>query len=392
MNKITFLIAILSFSASSFASKTFVLEGKKGTETIYMFFCDDADSSRHSEIWTARYFHQSSLNDIVLQGLKDSNTYVFYCHSETINGKNNYNEYDEKFELKRITSDIFTGRWTSKNGKSIDIELKCVDINNYENPNIKYNYVKNLKKNDPYNYIRSSFIKMDINSNESIKYNKKEILCFNVFNVPFYQLGKDFNKDKKEIINLKIKEIALCNIIDQLSCATRFAYSKNDGITYNVKIQHLDKDLFSFSIKTLWDCGGAHPDEQITGYLFDLNSGKLYNIDDILDFKPQSFFAKYYDNDSNNASNYREKYFAPKLFSILNKIYKFTPPDTSSTDCNYNDLCIWQYPSWIYTEKGIEFIPSFARYARKCEQSFLVPFAALENNRNLKFPYRLKAN
>ena len=47
----------------------------------------------------------------------------------------------------------------------------------------------------------------------------------------------------------------------------------------------------------------------------------------------------------------------------------------------------WGDEKWIYTEKGIEFTPSFPHVIRCCTETYLVPFEKLKKYKNPKFPY-----
>ena len=136
-----------------------------------------------------------------------------------------------------------------------------------------------------------------------------------------------------------------------------------------------------------WDCGGAHPDFGSSGYLIDLNNGKQYGIDDILAFDKSVTGDK--ENNFDAFSKYRSTYFAPKLLAVLNSQEHFEKPKNDDDHCDYTNEEYWDFPSWNYTEKGIEFTPIFYRAARSCEESFLVPFEKLKKYKNPKFPYSL---
>jgi hypothetical protein len=65
------------------------------------------------------------------------------------------------------------------------------------------------------------------------------------------------------------------------------------------------------------------------------------------------------------------------------------PTPDSDDNCDYTDLDSWDFVSWNFTEKGIEFIPYFYRAARNCEEPFLVTFEKLSSYKNKYFPYNL---
>ncbi|MNR41055.1 hypothetical protein D3C85_1594000 [compost metagenome] len=75
---------------------------------------------------------------------------------------------------------------------------------------------------------------------------------------------------------------------------------------------------------------------------------------------------------------------------MLNSEFHFEKPKDDDDPCDYTDEEYWDFPSWNYTEKGIEFTPIFYRAARSCEEPYLVPFEKLKKYKNPKFPYPLE--
>ena len=244
--------------------------------------------------------------------------------------------------------------------------------------------MRELRKTDAFNFARTSFIKLRRDSTTNMK--SKMFVWFSEThcNMSLFRLGNGFSKQTLEIINPKLDSIHFIEIINQLTCSSYENSSSGSNISYTTDISHLNENLLGFSILSYYDCGGAHPDGGSQGYLLDLHSGKRYSLDEILAF--HSSVTVENEKNFNQFSTYREKYLAPQLLKLETSAHHFTKPKTED-DCDYTDPDVWQFPSWSYTEKGIEFTPIFARVMRACEEPFLVPFSALKPFKNPKFPY-----
>jgi hypothetical protein len=226
---------------------------------------------------------------------------------------------------------------------------------------------------------------MEFKQDSVSKFHGKELIWYSEKHCysPFFRLGNYFSEKSKSVINPILNTIQIQNSLAQLGCSSRFEYNTGDGIEYTVKINYLNENLLGFNIFSSWFCGGAHPDFGGQGYLLDLNNGKEYEIDDILAFDKTVTNEKQGGFDAYSA--YRQNFFAPKIFELINNYTQLT--NDAERDCDYTDLEIWNFPSWNITEEGIEFTPSFYRAARACEDSFLVPFESLKQFKNPKFLY-----
>ena len=57
---------------------------------------------------------------------------------------------------------------------------------------------------------------------------------------------------------------------------------KNFSFNAASTVRLIDSHFFSFTTKTNYYCGGPHPGESYDGYTFDINSGKLISLNDLL--------------------------------------------------------------------------------------------------------------
>ncbi|MBP1224213.1 hypothetical protein [Flavobacterium sp. 1355] len=353
--------------------KTYYLEGTLDKSKIFMtvqVYKSDNETSLN-----AVYFYRNSLKDIKLEGkLKDGNNFTFYFKPGDI--------ITEKFYLKK-SGNNFDGFWYDAKEKQLAVHLEPVNFDNYKsNITIRFD-------DERLNLVKYKFL--EFKKQKTTIYNNKEIIWYSEKHCSsdFFRLGNNFSEKNKAVINPVLEEIHIQNTLNQLSCSSSFEYSNGQGIEGSTSIKFLNANLLGFEIFSSYYCGGAHPDFGGSGYLIDLNSGKNYEIDDIIAFDKSATTEK--ESDFSAFSKYRSTYFAPKLLAVLNSQEHFEKPKNTDDDpCDYTNEEYWDFPSWSYTEKGIEFTPIFYRAARSCEESFLVPFEKLKKFKNPKFPYDLK--
>ena len=361
------LFFILVLSNLVFSQDNYYLEGQIGKSKIYL----DLDNS--SDYLSATYFYQKSLKNILLEGTRKKDTIVLEVNQE--------DNIVEKFELIKSSTNSFTGFWTNEKGDKFSVTLNSINFQEYKiNPRIKVENKLDLIK------LNLIAFKQDSIS----QFQGKKILWFSEKHCDsrFFRLGDSFSEKTRALVNPILEKIHLENTLSQLNCTSRFDYNTGNGIEYTPNITFLNSNLFGFNVFSSWDCGGAHPDFGGMGYLIDLNNGKSYSIDDILAFDKSVTNEKKGGFDA--FSKYRTSFFAPKLLALINERQHFKKPKEDDGECDYTDLDSWNFPSWSYTQNGIEFTPYFYRAARSCEEPFLVPFAKLEKYKNKAFVYSFK--
>ena len=372
-----FYSILLLFTLHSYGGKKYLLEGTLGKATIYMFFEDDSTPTENT-IYDVRYFYKNSLKDIVLSGGKTGNKYIFKFESN--------DKINEKFELSLTQNSNFNGFWTDAKGLKLPVSLKPFDKSSFLLKEKKNDFLKQFKE-DTFDFLKVSLIQFKSDSISIYKGKTIEWFSEKHCNAPYFRLGKGFSDGIKNKINPILNKYHYQNVLAQLSCSSSFDYNNGNGIEYSIYIHYLDENLIGYYDFSAYDCGGAHPDFGGQGILLDLKSGKSYGIDDILAFD-KSVGANQETN-FDAFSKYRSNYFAPKIFALVNKTQHFKKPSNEDDGCDYTDLEYWDFPSWSFTEKGIEFTPIFFRAARSCEEPFLVSFSDLRKFKNTKFPHKL---
>lgn len=322
----------------------------------------------------AIYFYQNSLKDIPLEGSFKNKEFTFIVkHNDIIL---------EKFILKKVSNINFEGTWSDAKGKSFPVKLSPIDFTNYQS-DLSENYI-----DEKLNFVKSKFL--EFKKQKTTVYKNKQIVWYTEkhCNVLFFRLGETFSEKSKKAVNPVLEKIHIENTLDQLNCSSDYNYNSGGGIGYDTELTFLNNNLLGFKIAFNFYCGGAYPDNGTTGYLIDLNTGKNYEIDNIIAFDKSVTTEK--ESNFDTWVKYRKKYFAPKLYAIINSEQHFVKPkDTDEDSCDMTNLGIWWGDeTWIYTEKGIEFTPSFPHAMRACEETFLVSFEELRKYKNPKFPYQ----
>ncbi|MFT3793546.1 hypothetical protein [Flavobacterium sp.] len=375
-------IVVLLCTLSMTAQKRYALEGKLGKQDIFMFFSDYTGTEYASDdkrILDVRYFYKNSLKDIVLEGRREKNGFTFF-----------FEDHDTIFEQFTLTekADLsLVGTWKGKNGKSLAVSLHPTS---YSYLSEKYNWLDYDKDDQPFDLAKAELLSFRKDSTSTFKGQKIDWYTETHCAAPMFRLVDGFPKKERDIVNQKLQRIHYQLAINQLGCASRYDYSDGKGMEISIEMGYLDQNLLGFEINCFYYCGGAHPDVWHAGNLIDMHNGYEYGLDEILEFDPS---AQQIAGNDERRWEYRENYFAPKLYALLNQEYHFKKPAISpegqeQDPCDYTELEYWESVSWAFTTKGINFTPYFYRLARNCEEPFLVPFELLRAYRNPSFPYR----
>lgn len=353
-------------------NQSYYLEGTLAKSKIYMSI-NLFGSTTEEPNTNAIYFYQNSLKDIPLEGSFKNNEFTLTVeHNDTIR---------EKFILKKVANNNFEGIWRGAKGKSFSVKLSSIDFTNYKS-DLSENYI-----DEKLNLVKSKFL--EFKKQKTTTYKNKVIEWYSEkhCNVLFFRLGDNFLENNKNKVNPVLEKIHIENILDQLNCSSSFEYNTGEGIAYETSLTFLNSNLLGFKTSMNWFCGGAYPDYTTRGFLIDLNTGKNYEIDDIIAFDKSVTTEK--ESGFDSYSKYRHDHFAPKLFSIVNAQQYFKKPkDNEEEPCDMTDLNRWDFLTWIYSEKGIEFTPSFPHAMKgSCEETFLVSFEKLKKYKNPKFKY-----
>lgn len=390
--KVRILFLFIFTFCTAFASKEYTLQGTIGKAKICMKFEDYTMDYPKDEprIVDVRYFYHSSLKDIVLEGFRNKNTFVFYFDKDE-------NRFKEKFTLTKASNGNFTGTWENGKGKKLPVSLSPIVPGSTTNPYQHIALVEKYRQTDSYEYIRSGLLQFQDDSTSSFKGKTLRWVHEKHGATYGFYLASDFDPAVQKRTNPKLEAILFQNAMDQLGCSSGFDYSSGNNIEYSVVPNFLDKNLLSFTIWSSYYCGGAHPDFGKTGYLFDLNTAKEYSLEDVLVFDPSAVSYKENSDDESFSkfTAYRTNYFAPKIIELLLADQQIHPKEAETNpeeEISCNDLYLnpesWTFASWEFTPEGIVFYASVFRAARVCEaDGFTIAFKTLQPFKNKAFPY-----
>lgn len=286
----------------------------KGTIGKYpIFFQVDTDFNYNEA--TAFYFYQSQLHNIQLTGTYKSNELVV---------SERFSDVKEKKELFSLQFDNgnLSGTW-QHGDKILNVELTetSEDIEAF--------------KLGKLTFIRDSISVFDNKQLVWIKEKYSEKMLF--------RLGNGFSQTQRELFNLKLDSLQTSYAEIALECS---------WADINIEINLVSDRYISFSEYSSIYCGGAHPNHNISGYTFDLENNRVVN--DITDVYPGLDY-----------------------YSLLKS--KYGNDDDLQEECEYfeDEYDHWQYVSWVFTPKGVDFTPSFPHALTPCEVAFELTYDEL---------------
>lgn len=307
---------------------------------------------------TARYYYETRKMDIELDGkISKDGSIRMVCYN---NYEGSFDGKSERFELKKINGH-FKGKWVSLK-KTLPVDLAPFSIDSILHPFRNYARVAGLKKENPLDYVRSaglSFIKDSTTSKAGYYldwYHEK------YSRISFPRLRKETMTEALKKANANLEEIHIFESLSFLTCTSGIGETE-----WSSQIDHLfiTKEIFSIDLVSSYYCGGAHPDFSFGAYNFDLSTGNLLELDEVLWFgngtPPNKNTDKWY--------RYRDSIFAPKLTSILKQLYpEQMKADNSRDGCDYSDPDVWNFANWYFTEEGLYVGAYFARVSRSCDE------------------------
>jgi len=337
--------------------------------TIYDTTCD------------IRYFYLNQKKDIRLEGTVNGNGEIKAKSPD----RGDKNMIKEKIDLKKIASG-YTGTWIN-NKKRLIITLKETSADKYSNQYEYLSGIKELKKEYPYDYIKTAdfaFTKELTSKNgvAEIEWNTEKYSAIRMPRIKSFYFSSVLQK-----INTVLLERHLIESKNFLECSSG-AFGE-----YNLSVDPIfgHENILSINIIISYYCGGAHPDFASEGLNFDGHTGELLKLDKTFWFGKTEPPAE----DSDKWYSYRDGVFAPKIVELFRSIYpdQMKPPrESDEQQCDFTDPEVWDFPNWYFTEKGLYFGAVFGRVARVCDQpewsvipyKLLTPY--LNPNAKVKLP------
>jgi hypothetical protein len=349
------LVTILAIiTASVLHAQITILEGTIGKYPIVMEI-----RAFDSSLVEVNYFYEKHRKTINLSGKLKREGGI---SASTMNDESAAKSDVEKFEL-RSSGDVYTGLW-SLDKKRLPVSLKVISINPLKNPYGELDYVKNERKESPFNYVLIS----------GLLFNKDSVSTSNGYTIDWYtekhlgipmiQVRNDNNDPTIIILNTDLKEMALKSCIDASSC-----YNPNGEEEYEMTIQsvYIHEKIFSMNRCVTLYCGGAYPDTGCEGYNLDLTVNGQINIQDILfDSSEDSVFAR-------------------RIVELFEELYPGRmKKELEESSCDYAETYVWEHPNWYFTDKGLYLAPSFPHVMAVCNypEWAIIPYAIVNKYKN----------
>jgi hypothetical protein len=348
-------------------------KGKVGHAQIYMELdCEpskvEAKAYKECENAGIRYFYRSSLVDIMLTEPNKDKTSSYEIKVQ----KTDYDDkVQEEFKL-HYHKDKLYGIWKNQK-KKLDVQLTRIP---------------NLKDWEDFTKLRESFYRYKRDKIVKFKANKELVLIREKYsNTLLFRLGNRFLSQSRNALNPILDKIQKKSSTFVLECVSALTYGS--GVEQiSGDIEYLSSNLLGYIEKSSYYCGGAHPDFYVIHQLYDLHTGKVYQLDDLIDFDKIPLKDK---NSSDEIDTIKAKKLRWLGFKAKNIPLK--PNKKQEEEMGYDpyDLIFWQYIEWAYEKDGIRIYLNFPAYLR-CyrgdkDESFFIPFEMLQQYKNNKFPY-----
>lgn len=314
------LILVIFLAVSVYSST--VWQGMIGKAQIFMSVdCNVEDLEKNlQDCHFNSYFYQSSLQDINFMDEKynsDKQEFILTVG----NGEKVY----ETFYL-HYTNQQFRGKWKDDH-KIFPVSLTLEQIDNIDR-------------------IKAKFLKLSYIKKEQIEKSKELVWIKERFSkTEFFRLGNGFSKSQRETINPILDQLQMEYSHNALSCYNSWEHASGMESSGISNLEYISDKLLSFSVNVSYDCGGAHPDFYTSHYTFDLDSGHIYKLKEIL-------------NIADKPEKIRDLAFEEAGMKL--------EPSNVKDGNQYDpyDLYYW-YDDWDVTEKGIRFYLNFSS-AERC--------------------------
>lgn len=358
---------LMAFSSKLLIATT-IWQGTIGKSKIYISLpCDplgmkDEKCVKSSYLTNGHYFYASSLQNIdfseMIVSLDNREYKLKVIHQAKLK---------ETFTLE-YKNRQFKGFWSHK-GKKLAVNLKKIE--------------------ETEDKIKEKLIVFKRDKVEKINNLKKELVWIKEEHtgLKLFRLGNGFSLKARKKLNPLLDKMQTEDALGILWCSNGAYGTGNEFSDYEVV--YVSNDILTLSHSSGGFCeGNAHPSFGTAYYVFDLHSGKKYELEDIVYFSkelpihPKDYSEKWYDYvDVIRAKKLRELAFTAKNMPL-----KAMP---SNDTYDPYDLTYWGLISWAYRAKGIEIFLNFCE-ADRCYRgdSFLIPFELLAPYKNKKFPYK----
>ncbi len=344
-----------------FAQSSFLLEGTIGTYPVVMNLNYDDSSCG------ASYFYKSRKGDIQMNGRADKGSLTLSVLRWNTAARKE--DTAEILHLNKESATTFSGTWENNKNNHLPVALHTVNLKTTEHPFGGLDYIKSLKIEEPYEYMRTASMRLIKDS--VVKKDKYTLEYVHIDNSPVwsFHITEGADKQTTDKINALLDNAILEHADRSFSCVF-YEYSVNNLV--------VSGDVISLNVVEQYDCGGAHPDYENLPLNIDTRTGKKMELEDILYFSN----IKVPPAESDEWLSYRSSEFGPKLVALLKQLY---PKEMNKKEpCVYAQEDRWCYPKWYFTETGVYVSPEFPHVVATCRDPkwSVIPYSTLKKYKN----------
>jgi hypothetical protein len=360
------VLACVATAAAAGAPKT-VYTGTLGHQPIVMELGSDGDDDL-----AGRYFYTRHHRDLLLvdgSGTPD--------HPHLFGGTNDDSPRPE-IDLVRQADGGWAGTWRSPQGRTLQLALQPATL---PAPAADAaDYLKRLRHDDPYEYLRLSGLTLQRGQRQTFMAHTLQWWTEPDSRITLFEIIDGYPDDQRQRINHVLMD-RLWNEVSSFHACMAGASRRGSGDYEQTVTPHLmTPSLFSVSVFTSYDCGGAHPDFGDGPINLDARTARSLTLADVLWIGKGKPF--HYENPDDGAArpgaepntvdldafdNYRTKDLSPWLAEQFARLYPRQIAGGDDDECGYSDPSVWEFVSWHMEPGGLFIGPSFARVARVCE-------------------------
>lgn len=299
------------------------------------------------------YFYKKYKKDIILYGTrKGTNKLILAPHDST--------------EIITINKNgkSWGGTWSSK-GKSLPVALTPLNIASIQHPYAASPAIQKLKSENPYEYARTSEVKITQGKQETIGSYKVQWYADTTSGVRIFKLLNGANPQVMAKVNTGLEANFWDNVTSSYNCSE---------FEYKITISLLANNILSYHTFTSFYCGGANANHSDEGITIDLKTGNQLKLEDILSFGKDPELGK-------------------KMIEVLSLLYpsQMVKPKSENDYCDYTNERLWNIPGWWLTTKGLYVFCHFPHFANSCEgpEWAIIPYTTVTKYLSINCPIHL---
>lgn len=348
-----------------------LLQGRIGNAAVVMELNVAADGQADG-----RYFYRKYHRDIALDGQRRADGSV------TLGENLGYDEHRIDLVLRPDGQGGWQGRW--QGGKSNNQPVSLSPLPPATLPGSEIAALARLRLRQPYDFVRLSELTLREGRVQSFGPYRLRWWQEPLSKVGFFRVEDGYPPAQLQRVNRVLESRHWEAVNDYFACALGGA--RRGGFDYELTVtpRLLNEHVLSASVFVSFDCGGAHPDFGDNPINFDVQRGRLLQLEDVLwlgQGKPR--LAR--DAEGRLQSfDYQNKVLGPWLARKLGRLYPHQmAPHGEDDACDYHDSALWALPTWYLLPQGLYLGPSFPRVARACEYPdwSVLPWALVARHR-----------